>query len=169
MMTVLLVSETFWKSFITTDYVRKIITPFLVVEFNWGFLSPFKFLRFFVVLVLLGMGVLPTDTEPMFIKEVELPGYQQERSGCRVSWAFPVVRCQPFVNSLTVGPDGDMWGVLVVESHLSQLECRHHCRQFHLICVCANSLAIGQVNCAYILWPFGVVCHDYNSSSPGLR
>ena len=46
MMTVLLVSETFWKSFITTDYVRKIIIPFLAVEFNWGFLIPIKFLRF---------------------------------------------------------------------------------------------------------------------------
>ena len=68
MMTVLLVSETFWKSFITTDYVRKIMTPFLGVEFNGCFLSPFKFLRFFVVLVLLGMGELPTNTEPMFIK-----------------------------------------------------------------------------------------------------
>ena len=88
---VLLDSEAFWKSFITTDYVRKIFTPFLVVEFNWGFLRPFKFLRFFVVLVLLGMGVLPTDTEPMFIKEVELPGNQQEGSGCRVGWAFPVI------------------------------------------------------------------------------
>jgi hypothetical protein len=128
MMTVHLVSEAFWESFITTDYVRKIITPFLVVEFNWSFLSPFKFLRLFVVLVLLEMGVLPTDTEPMFIKEVELTGCQQEESGCRVSWAFPVVGCQPFVNSLTVGPDGDMWGVLVVESQLSQLECGHHCR-----------------------------------------
>ena len=133
MLTVLLDSEAFCKSFITTVYVRKIITPFLVVEFNWGFLSPFQFLQFFVVLVLLGMGVLPsTDTEPMFVKEVELSGNQQEGSGCRVGWAFPVVGCQSFVNSLAVGPDGNMWGVLVVESHLSQLECGHHYRQFHL-------------------------------------
>ena len=94
MMTVLLVSEAFWKSFITTHHVRQIITPLLVVEFNWSFLSPFKFLRFFVVLALLGMGVLPTNTEPMFIKEVELPGNQQKRSECRVSWAFPVVGCE---------------------------------------------------------------------------
>jgi len=82
MMTVLLASEASWERFIATDYVRKIVTSFLVVEFDWGLLSSFKFLSFFVVFILLGMGVLPTDTEPMFIKEVELAGYQQEGSGC---------------------------------------------------------------------------------------
>ena len=85
MMAVLIDSEAIWESFITTDYVRKIVTPFLVVEFNSGLLSPFKFLSFFVVFILLGMGVLPTDTEPMFIEEVELTGYQQKGSGCRIS------------------------------------------------------------------------------------
>jgi hypothetical protein len=143
MMTVLLASEASWERFIATDYVRKIVAPFLVVEFDRGLLGPFKFLGFFVILILLGMGVLPADTEPMFIEEVELTGYQQEGSGCRISWAFPLVGCQTFVDCLTIGPDGDMWGVLVVESHLSQMECRHHCSQFHLICVCANRLAIG--------------------------
>jgi hypothetical protein len=65
--------------------------------------------------VLHGMGVLPTDTEPMFIKEVKLTDYQQEGSGCRVIWTFPLVGCQPFVNRLTVGPDGDMRGILVID------------------------------------------------------
>jgi hypothetical protein len=111
MMSVLLDSEAIWESFITTDYVRKIVTSFLVVEFKWSLLSPFKFLRGFIVFILLGMGVLP-------------------------------IGCQTFVDCLTVGPDGDMWGVLVVESHLSQIECGHHCSQFHLICVCSNRLVI---------------------------
>ena len=68
MMTVLLIlSEAFRESFVPTDYVRKIVSPFLVIEFTWGFHCPFWFLRFLIVLVLLRMAVLPTDTEPMFI------------------------------------------------------------------------------------------------------
>jgi hypothetical protein len=72
---VLLDSEAIWESFITSDYVRKIVTPFLAVKFDWGLLSPLKSLRLFVV----------------------------------------------FVDCLTVGPDGDMWGVLLVENHLIQM------------------------------------------------
>ena len=49
-MNVLLDSEAIWESFITTDFVRKIVTPFLVVEFDWVFLarlSSFGFCRIY--------------------------------------------------------------------------------------------------------------------------